>query len=138
MLNMCASAGVLRPAPGRGLCLQGFDYVRTELGMENEMYQMRAPEYYRRHPNGSSELEGMYSPSENSPPPHYPTPVSAPAPGGAPLPQRGSGRGRGRGRGGARTAPMRPGGGPTGQQAPPPPRPGGGLNGPNAPPPQPR
>ena len=72
---------------------QGFDYVRSEVGMENEMYQMRPPEYYRRNVNGSSELEGMYSPCENTPPPKYP---SRPHPPGRPShlpPKKEAGKG---------------------------------------------
>ncbi|ELU06822.1 hypothetical protein CAPTEDRAFT_194469, partial [Capitella teleta] len=66
---------------------QGFDFVRSEVGMESEMYQMRPPDYFRRNVNGSSELEGMYTPCENTPPPKYP---SRPHPPGRPsnLPQK--------------------------------------------------
>ncbi len=47
---------------------QGFDYARTEVGIESELERQRVPEYYRRYPHGSLELEGMYSPDETPPP----------------------------------------------------------------------
>ena len=53
------------------LFLQGFDIARTEVGLENEIQKdlkRKPPEPYRRRPDGSTELEGMYSPGETPPP----------------------------------------------------------------------
>lgn len=51
--------------------MQGFDIARTEVGLENEIQRdlkRKPPEPYRRRPDGSTELEGMYSPGETPPP----------------------------------------------------------------------
>ena len=50
---------------------QGFDIARTEVGLENEIQRdlkRKPPEPYRRRPDGSTELEGMYSAGETPPP----------------------------------------------------------------------
>ena len=51
--------------------LQGFDVVRTEVGLENEIFQKdrrstEVKEPYRRF-DGSTELEGMYSAGDGTP-----------------------------------------------------------------------
>lgn len=57
---------------------QGFDIVRTEVGLESEIQREkgRSSDSYRRMA-GSSELEGMYSPGD-TPPPN--TPLVQPTP----------------------------------------------------------